>query len=262
MSFKVGDLIRVKNNCGYAAIRNTTGTISGIDTSCTPHQYIVSFVNTGTWRLYENEIEHEPLHNQSYKFAIGDTIIVNTTAVNKKYHGLNGYVTAYVRHPGKSLLFEVLLADGSKKNFKETSIDNLNAKPIKYKVGDSIEIIKSDDFYIGCRGVVSSVTFDITGPVVEWYNITIPSRAGSIGSYKAEHIQHVGPRATPQSTFIPAKAIPIVTIQDAIRLELEMKKPRYIGTPAEWYAQGKCPQCGELGRYHISATVCSKHGVY
>lgn len=30
----------------------------------------------------------------------------------------------------------------------------------------------------------------------------------------------------------------------------------------EWKAQGKCPQCGEDGRIHLSTFICSKHGPY
>lgn len=31
---------------------------------------------------------------------------------------------------------------------------------------------------------------------------------------------------------------------------------------AQWVKDGKCPQCGELGKYIGMAPTCSKHGVY
>jgi hypothetical protein len=30
----------------------------------------------------------------------------------------------------------------------------------------------------------------------------------------------------------------------------------------KWIAEGRCPKCGDLGRVHLSAFICSYHGVY
>ena len=30
----------------------------------------------------------------------------------------------------------------------------------------------------------------------------------------------------------------------------------------KWLAEGKCPKCGELGKFMLSAPVCSIHGPY
>lgn len=54
----------------------------------------------------------------------------------------------------------------------------------------------------------------------------------------------------------------IVTLQDAMLFEIETKKPKYTGQAFLWHKEGRCTQCGELGRYHLSTAICSKHGAY
>ena len=54
----------------------------------------------------------------------------------------------------------------------------------------------------------------------------------------------------------------IHTLHDAIKFELESKKPRYEGQAALWFKEGRCPQCGQLGRYSLSVATCSEHGEY
>lgn len=53
-----------------------------------------------------------------------------------------------------------------------------------------------------------------------------------------------------------------MTLQEAFRVDMEARKPKYYGISAEWLKEGKCPQCGELGRYHLSTPICSRHGPY
>lgn len=53
-----------------------------------------------------------------------------------------------------------------------------------------------------------------------------------------------------------------LTFHDAFRMHLESKKPTYEGQAALWKAEGRCPHCGELGRYHLSVAICSIHGEY
>lgn len=51
----------------------------------------------------------------------------------------------------------------------------------------------------------------------------------------------------------------IVTYDDT--KPLNMKK-LFETKPENWKEEGRCPQCGELGRYINLAPTCSKHGVY
>lgn len=53
-----------------------------------------------------------------------------------------------------------------------------------------------------------------------------------------------------------------VTLQDYFKIDLESKKPRYTGQALAWLKEGRCPHCGEMGRYHLSTAICSKHGPY
>lgn len=52
------------------------------------------------------------------------------------------------------------------------------------------------------------------------------------------------------------------TMFDAYMLELNEAKPKYTGQALAWHKEGKCPHCGELGRYSMSVAICSKHGNY
>lgn len=36
----------------------------------------------------------------------------------------------------------------------------------------------------------------------------------------------------------------------------------YTSIVDEWKKEGKCPSCGQLGRYSMSVPICSKHGEY
>lgn len=42
----------------------------------------------------------------------------------------------------------------------------------------------------------------------------------------------------------------------------EPKKSLYETIEEKWKQEGRCPKCGELGRYSMSVPVCSKHGEY
>lgn len=53
-----------------------------------------------------------------------------------------------------------------------------------------------------------------------------------------------------------------ITLQDAIRFEHASKKPKYEGLALQWFNEGRCPKCGEMGRYSMSVATCSKHGEY
>jgi hypothetical protein len=57
---------------------------------------------------------------------------------------------------------------------------------------------------------------------------------------------------------------PIVTLHDAIKFELVSKKLKHpTGSYAEmWAKDGKCPKCGELGRFSQCVAICSQHGEY
>jgi hypothetical protein len=61
---------------------------------------------------------------------------------------------------------------------------------------------------------------------------------------------------------VESKPQPILTMRDGFLFEYESKRPKYEGQSLEWHREGRCPQCGELGRYHLSTAICSKHGTY
>jgi hypothetical protein len=52
--------------------------------------------------------------------------------------------------------------------------------------------------------------------------------------------------------------------------EFERLKEFFFGKSKSWSdvvvsphkLDGRCPLCGELGRYHLSVPVCSEHGPY
>ena len=44
--------------------------------------------------------------------------------------------------------------------------------------------------------------------------------------------------------------------------ELQDEAPRAISVRELRLKEGKCPECGELGRYHMCQAICSKHGAY
>lgn len=42
----------------------------------------------------------------------------------------------------------------------------------------------------------------------------------------------------------------------------QMESPKHLTIQQEWKQEGRCPKCGELGRYSMSVPICSKHGEY
>lgn len=66
---------------------------------------------------------------------------------------------------------------------------------------------------------------------------------------------------TPIIGSIEATKVPR-TLKEAFIQEAEAKKPKYDTLSKEWYEQGRCPKCGETGRYHLSTPICSTHGAY
>lgn len=50
--------------------------------------------------------------------------------------------------------------------------------------------------------------------------------------------------------------------RDNLRKFFFGSSPELTGLGKAWKAQGRCPQCGQEGRIHLSTFVCSKHGTY
>jgi hypothetical protein len=66
------------------------------------------------------------------------------------------------------------------------------------------------------------------------------------------------PRVQPQAELPPSPEY-----EDLVRFFSPKPEPPYPGTlAAEWKAEGRCQQCGELGRIHMSTMICSIHGPY
>jgi len=62
-----------------------------------------------------------------------------------------------------------------------------------------------------------------------------------------------------QKTEIPTG---ITTLEGAIRHEMKQKRKKWDSLAESWLKEGRCPQCGELGHYHLSTPICKKHGPY
>ena len=50
--------------------------------------------------------------------------------------------------------------------------------------------------------------------------------------------------------------------KDNLRKFFFGESPELPGLAKQWKTEGKCPNCGEEGRVHLSTFICSKHGAY
>jgi hypothetical protein len=63
----------------------------------------------------------------------------------------------------------------------------------------------------------------------------------------------------PQQAPLPASP----EYEDLKNFFFPQPEPPAPGSLAEhWRQEGRCPQCGELGRIHLSTMICSVHGPY
>lgn len=131
----------------------------------------------------------------------------------------------------------------------------------KFKVGDLI-----------ADSVKTVARIRIVDVIKSLYEIEIVStgdpavRLGNVQQYDIQeldsicHIYEEQKPALPQYEPLPRPEM--VTMRDAFLFEIESARPRHTGQAKTWHSEGRCPQCGELGRFHLSAPICSKHGVY
>lgn len=52
------------------------------------------------------------------------------------------------------------------------------------------------------------------------------------------------------------------TIKEAFQMTMAAKQADLGQLAKDYLKEGRCPHCGELGRYHLSVPICSLHGPY
>lgn len=211
------------------------------------------------------------------KFRVGDRVKVNS-AGGPKFVGRVGEVTDIIGITCKVIL------DGENINrylhFDVIDLISASVQAANFKIGDHVSITVDRAYGSGAKcgdtGIITGATY-FTGVPTE-YTVKMDAHGGIEWKFYEKHLMPVYKTpiyGTPNTQTDPLDKVTIrgvigdepktrtvVTIQDAIQLEIENKKPKYIDMAYVWHKEGKCPQCGELGRFHLSAPICSTHGAY
>ena len=125
-----------------------------------------------------------------------------------------------------------------------------------FKIGDKVVLKENDPFssiHNGV-GVIQSVVRDIYCVVFEQGYVNRFAYSLAYATINTTLITEAPP--------LNEKHTPIITIADAYIAASKASQPRYTGQAATWKSEGKCPRCGELGRYSLSVAICSSHGEY
>lgn len=188
------------------------------------------------------------------KFKVGDMVQVNGSTTLAKWYGATGIVVS-VSPPWVNVEFP---SQHHPVIFNPSSLDLMKALPIpKFKVGDKVSIINPPGSLRGQRFIIREIRSGMCG---------IDCNNNMMWYYDHEliledsFVPNEMPASQPKVTTLYPMAP--VTLQDAMRSTFTTQASRYHGQPLEWFKQGRCPQCGELGRYSISQAICNKHGSY
>jgi hypothetical protein len=136
--------------------------------------------------------------------------------------------------------------------YHETELELDKAGP-KFKIGDRVE-----HNYTKHKGVILSLT------PFRNFEVLYDDLQGITYINNEDELDLDSPvfNSTPEIQCPIVKPQVITTLKEARMQELQDQKRNLTGQAAAWQREGRCPDCGELGRFHISQAICSKHGSY
>lgn len=210
----------------------------------------------------------------TYKFKLGNKVtVIDASAI--KY-----LETGEVIEQKASLLmgayYLVRFPDGKNRHFDEADLVLSSSYVQTQNVGQSIEELKVGDkaeicitypinSYHGRIGLVQKIASSGTMALLSFDD-------GTHGWIENHHLLKVSTIKLPEAAeFAPhhlhldefkASQTHPTTLYEAFVQYREDSRPKYEGQARQWKEEGRCPQCGELGRYHHGAAVCSQHGEY
>lgn len=219
IAFKVGDIIRPKNDNGNQ------------------YKIVASFRNTHI-EYYRVEVI------QSRYGTVGRIIESRCDQVDSKCElvNQNAHVSANPKYQVGDLLVN-------------TSRQGIKILKVNAIIRNRYELVYVDHFATNCIGKVIQrfISFMDNN---KYYSLD--RNSGLVKSDLVDLTQD-----EKQARSVPQFDMPnFITLQDAIKFDIDSKKPKLTGIPLEWSKEGRCPQCGEMGRYSLSQAICSKHGAY